>query len=108
MCISELPADWDLLYLGGQEIKTVYYSSFLKEIKAGTGGYAILFRNTVYDRMIEGLTKEDTLADHVYAKELPKIKAFKTFVNLVYHNDGISTIKNKFVSYPKLNGSTNR
>lgn len=103
--MQELPHDWDVLYLGGQELKTVFYSSFLKELKSGTGGYAILFRNTVYERMIEGLSKEDTLADLVYAREFQNLKVFKTFVNIVYHKDGISTIKGKFVTYPKLNGS---
>lgn len=102
MCLKELPENWDALWLGGTELKTEAYSPHLKRLYAGTGGYGILFRNTMYDALIEELKKENYVADVCYMKLQEKFNCFKTWKNIILHKNGFSIIKNKYVSYPKL------
>lgn len=83
-------------------IKANYHGAFTKKLIAGTGGYGILFRSTVYDLLINELSKEKDLADICYMKNMSKMNCFRTTLNLVLHNDGYSTIQKKHVSYPKL------
>lgn len=105
LCLSELPKNWDALWLGGSSVKTSYHSAYLKRLEKGTGGYGILIRNTVYNRFISALDKENDLADICYMKLMGELNIYKTFINLVLHKDGYSTIQKKHVSYPDLNGT---
>lgn len=98
-CMSDLPSNWDALWLGGKTVKDSYYSGYLRKLEYGSGGYAILMRETVYELFIHALNQENELADICYANLMPKINAFKTFMNLVQHKDGYSTIQRKQVSY---------
>lgn len=101
--LNELPEDWDALWLGGTSLKVQPYSACLKRLIAGTGGYGILFRDTVYDALVASLGKEDLQADVSYMKNIqPKFNCFRTAGNLVLHKAGHSTIQNRFVDYPEL------
>lgn len=100
--LSELPEDWDALWLGGQVIKARGYSKNLKTLQAGTGGYGVLFRETMYDDLVATLKKEQWQADLSYMKLQSDFKCFRTVENLILHTPGISTILKKYVSYPKL------
>lgn len=102
MAIDELPNDWDALWLGGTEMKTEYYSERLRRLYAGTGGYGILVRNTMYDHLIQLMETETLQADLCYMKLQPDFNCFHTSVNIILHKPGYSTIKKKHVSYPEL------
>lgn len=67
-----------------------------------SGGYGILFRSSVYDLFIGELSKEVYLADIVYMKHQPNLKAFRSFVNLALHPPNYSTIKKQNVDYAGL------
>lgn len=101
--LLELPRDWDALWLGGSDIQSTYNGAFTRRMHKGTGGYAILFRHTCYNKLIKALTEEKEIADICYMKA--NINAYRTSFNIVFHNDGYSYIQKKEVSYPKLNGT---
>lgn len=101
--VSELPENWDALWLGGQAIKSEPYSPMLKRLIKGTGLFGVIFRETIYDKLIRSLSNENELADVGIAKTvMPNSNCFRTNMNLVIHKPGVSTIKNKFVDYPEL------
>lgn len=100
--LDELPANWDALWLGGTTVKAVPYSTRIKKLIAGTGGYGIIFRNTMYQPIIEILKKEMYLADISYMKLQPEFNCFRTAQNLVLHKAGYSTIQKRHVDYPEL------
>lgn len=100
--MKELPHDWDALWLGGTEMKVEGYSTMLKRLKEGTGGYGVLFRETMYDAIIEQLEKEMHQADINYLKLMSKFNCFKSVKNIIYHLPGYSTIQKCKVDYPDL------
>lgn len=102
IAISELPEDWDALWLGGTEVKTQGYSIHLKKLIAGTGGYGVLIRETMFDKIIEEMKQEIYQADVCYMKLQPSFNCFKTTRNLILHKAGYSTIQRRNVNYPEL------
>lgn len=100
--LSELPEDWDALWLGGTVNKVRPYSASLKRLQAGTGGYGVLFKETMYPKLIEILKKEMYQADVSYMKLQPEFNCFRTVQNLVLHKAGFSTIQKRHVDYPSL------
>lgn len=101
-CISELPDNWDALWLGGTENKVEGYSPNLKRLITGTGGYGVLIRETMYESIIELMEKEIYQSDICYMKLMNQFNCFKSSSNLILHKAGYSTIQKKNVSYPKL------
>jgi hypothetical protein len=100
--MRELPENWDALWLGGTVVKALPYSERLKKLAAGTGGYGIIVRETMYQSIIEMLEKEIYLADVAYMKLQPQFNCFHTVQNLVLHKAGYSTIQKRHVDYPDL------
>lgn len=100
---NELPENWDALWLGGTVFKSAPYSPRLKRLHAGTGLYGVIFRETIYDKLIESLSKEDELADiGIMKRVMPFTNCFRTSTNLVIHKAGMSTIQKRYVDYPEL------
>lgn len=100
--LTELPDDWDALWLGGQQMRTTGFSKSLKRLQAGTGGYGVLFRETMYEDLIRVLGEEKFQADVSYMKLQPLYNCFRTVQNLILHKAGMSTIQKRHVSYPAL------
>jgi len=98
--LKELPNDWELLYLGGNEIvKGEGYSSLLKRVKKMTGGYGVLVHPRIYDEVLT-LMNGELLADYVYMQFQKRNKSFATWKPLILHKQGrYSEIKRKVVDY---------
>lgn len=101
IAVSELPEDWDALWLGGTVVKSEPYSSMLKKLIKGSGLYGVIFRETIYDKLIQSLSNENQLADVGIMKTV-KGNFYRTTMNLVLHKAGVSTIQKRFVDYPEL------
>lgn len=67
-----------------------------------SGAYAILFKGSVIEEIIEELEKEETLVDHHYMRLQKRLNWYRTIKNIVYHPAGYSTIQEKIVDYPEL------
>lgn len=100
--LSELPADWDGLWLGGTSNKVEPYSTLLKRLYGGTGGYCVLMRETMYKAAIEILEQEKYQADVSYMKIQPQFKCFRSVRNLILHKPGMSTIQKIYVNHADL------
>ncbi len=84
--MRELPDNWDMLYLGGKDRNPAFpYSKNLKANACMWGGYAIVFRNTVYDFFIELFQNETKSCDDVYSLNSDKFVVFKTANDLCIH-----------------------
>lgn len=102
IALSELPGDWDALWLGGTSDLTEPYSDSLKRLKGGTGGYCCLIKETMYDAIIQLQQKEMYYADIAYKKLHPQFNCFRTIEHLILHPAGMSTIQKRYVDYPEL------
>lgn len=102
IALSELPDDWDALWLGGMVHKTQKFSSCLHRLEVGTGGYGVLIRETMYEPILELLRHERQESDICYMALQRKFNCFHTVQNLILHKPGYSTIQKKHVDYPEL------
>lgn len=94
--------DFDALWLGGTTLKSKDFSPRLKRLYKGTGGFGVIFRNTMFRELLLRLNQEDYVADVVYMQLQSKYLCYRTVKNLVKHKAGISLIQKKYVDYPNL------
>lgn len=99
--LRELPDYWEALYLGGNEVRpSSGFSRNLKRVRMMTGGFGIIFRNTIFERLIEKMKSETMIADHYYMKEQDTNRIFRTKEDLIVHiKGGFSEIHQKNVPY---------
>lgn len=98
--LRELPDFFTALYLGGNPMKqAIPVGQYIEKPRMMSGGFGILFRNTIFDLLIKEMKSETMLADHYYMKQQTG-KVFKTKEDLILHRQGeFSDIQNKIVSY---------
>jgi hypothetical protein len=72
----------------------------LLSISGTTGSYGYIVHRRFIPKLLESLTRQNKLADWAMSSVFEMV--FRSKKNLVKHKDGISTIKNEFVSYKDL------
>lgn len=102
MALNELPDDWDALWFGGMVHKIVKFSDLLHRLEVGTGGYGVLIRETMYEKILELMRHERQEADICYMALQRDFNCFHTVRNLILHKPGMSTIQKRHVDYPEL------
>jgi len=91
--MRELPEDFDMLWLGGNNnTPPAPYSPLLKQLTGSWGTYGMVIRNTVYDFFIEQFKEEYQSSDEYYRRYHLKFKSFRTSVDLVNHTGDVSEI----------------
>ena len=101
MAMSQLPEDWDMLYLGATLNKPIErYSKNLYTLKAGYTTHAIIYKNgRVIDYILEA-NGGGRKIDVFYADEVQeKFNCFITYPMLATQRGGFSDIINRNVTY---------
>lgn len=89
--MKELPANWDLMWLGGNNnTPPISYSSKLKVLTGSWGTFGMVIRNTVYDYFIEQFGGQERSSDDYYRIGHSKFVSFRSAENLVIHVGGVS------------------
>jgi GR25 family glycosyltransferase involved in LPS biosynthesis len=97
-CLSELPENWNALWLGGVVVKGKEdYSDNLLKIGGTTGTYGYIVKHSFISKILEALAKENKLADWAMSSVFENV--FRSKKNLVKHRAGYSIIKGKDVNY---------
>ena len=93
VAMSELPEDWEALWLNGTETKKGHsVSPYIKTVRAMWGTFGYLINSSFYDTVIEGLSKEIKSADGFYTSIQKVNRVFATKLPLVKHRVGWSDI----------------
>jgi hypothetical protein len=75
--LSELPEDWDLLYLGGWNVdEKEKYSQHLDSRNKVYTTHAFIVRNKFFDTIIDGINSRDWKVDVLISEILPKGNCF--------------------------------
>ena len=94
--MSELPEDWDLLYLGGWNVGDVEkYSESLNWAKKVYTTHAFIVRNKFYDTILESINSRQWKVDILISDVLPLGNCFICEPTLVWQREGFSDIENK-------------
>ncbi len=100
----ELPKDWELLYFGSNHNKPyIPYSKNLVRCSRTYSTHCVAINSTVYDILIEDLSKLDKpidckLADLIQSRG----KSYSVFPNIAFQRVGYSDILNQKVDYSFL------
>ena len=99
-CVEKLPADWELLYLGGINIesdKTVeHINDHIDRVERMAGTYAIIVRDSMYDMVIKELTAELRWLDANYARFQKQHKSYIVVPHLIWVRSDFSDIYQRF------------
>lgn len=101
--INDLPEDWDLFYLGGQNWlgNPEPYASRLNITKHTLGMHAVGIRSTIFEKMLNKTNLREPL-DITYAKEQARLKSYIAKPMLVNQKEGIfSDIKHRINIVPE-------
>ena len=103
--ITQVPDDWDMLYLGGQHIhgrniQEVTSNIYKCEYTLTTHSFAI--RNTVYDLFIDKLIDITKPCDVHFAEEHKNINAYVCIPHLTWQREGYSDVEGQNVNYEFL------
>lgn len=91
ICMNELPANWDMLWLGGSDYRMPYpYSKNLNRLVASWGTFGYVIRDTVYDYFINIMSEQKLSSDDYFRRNHSKFLSFKTVERLVNHSGGVS------------------
>lgn len=94
--MSELPEDWDLLYLGGWNVGDVEkYSESLNWAKKVYTTHAFIVRDKFYDTILEGINLRKWKVDILISDVLPLGNCFICEPTLAWQREGFSDIENK-------------
>ena len=97
--MSELPEDWDLLYLGGWNVRDKKkYSDHLDFAERVYTTHAFIVRNKFFDTVIESINSRDWKVDVLIADILPKGSCFICNPPLAWQKEGFSDIENKITN----------
>jgi len=94
--ISELPDDWDLLYLGGWNVgDIVKYSDKLNHAKKVYTTHAFIVRQKFVDTVIKGINERQWKVDVLISDILPLGNCFICNPILAWQREGFSDIENR-------------
>ena len=103
ICMSELPDDWDVLYLNGTEHKVSgTYTANLKKVNGMWGCFGYIVNKRAYDAIIEGLDKGNESVDGWMVYAARTMNFYRTSQPLIYHLVGYSYRQDKEVNYHRL------
>ncbi len=103
--MSQVPDDWDMLYLGGQHIhgrniQEITPNIYKCEYTLTTHSFAV--RNTVYDLFIDKLIDITKPCDVHFAEQHKKINAYVCIPHLTWQREGYSDVEGQSVNYEFL------
>jgi GR25 family glycosyltransferase involved in LPS biosynthesis len=103
--MSQVPSDWDMLYLGGQHIhgrnlKKITENIYKCEYTLTTHSFAV--RNTVYDLFIDKLMDITKPCDVHFAEQHRNINAYVCIPHLTWQKQGYSDVEKQNVNYEFL------
>lgn len=94
--MTELPSDWDAMWLGGRNLfRPDRYSDRLNRLVGSWGGYGYVVSAKAYTRLIDGLKKEKVACDDYYRKIHNVMKCYRPKVDFVLHIGGYSDRQDK-------------
>ena len=99
---SELPAEWDILFLGGNYGLYARYSENLLRIKNSMCFHAMVINKRFYDIFIETLSKTKFPCDVAMDKIYKNHDIFAVYPAIAWQRHGYSDIENKKVNYDSL------
>lgn len=109
--ISELPDDWDILYLGanlvlwgnGESPLPERYSEHLFRIRAAWTTHAIAYRKRCVRRILEGQPSFDAqMWDNYLSTRLPELQAFIVAPMVAWQRPRHSSIWDRFDDYTEI------
>jgi len=101
--LSELPEDWDLLYLGGWNVdEKEKYSQHLDRANKVYTTHAFIVRNKFFDTIIDGINSRDWKVDVLISEILPKGNCFICNPTIAWQKEGFSDIENKITNNTHL------
>ncbi len=91
LAMSELPQNWDMLWLAGNDASPSYpYSKNLKRMNGSWGTYAYVINRNVYEFFIELFSEEKKSSDDYFRLQHPRFNSFRTVKPLALHKGGVS------------------
>lgn len=101
--IGELPADWDMLYLGGSHMEEpVPVTQHIARISNTFTTHAIGIRHTVYDDLIAVWEKQNEKVDISLSSLHRRYNCYVIRPHIAFQAPGYSDILNKEVDYQHL------
>lgn len=109
--LSELPNDWDILYLGanlllwndGNEPYPIYYTSNLFKVMAAWTTHAIAYHKRCVRRILEGQPSFDAqMWDNYLSTRLPELNAFIVAPMVAWQRPRHSTIWGRETDYNEV------
>jgi GR25 family glycosyltransferase involved in LPS biosynthesis len=102
---SEVPKDWDMLYLGGQHfhgMNLTQVSEHIFKCEYTLAAHSVAFKHTVYDRFIDNLIDITKPCDVHYAESHKEINAYVMVPHLTWQRESYSDIEGFSVDYSFL------
>lgn len=98
--VEELPADWDMIYFGGNHFDSPQkVSAHLARITHTVALHAIAVNNKFFNTAIKALTNVNTAADMNYQSLQGKHNIFVTDPHLAWQRPGFSSILERHEDY---------
>ncbi len=106
-CYSQVPNDWDMIYLGGQH----FHGMNLQQVSENVYkcvytlcAHSVIFKYTVFDRFINKLVDITKPCDVHYAESHKEINAYVIIPHLTWQRNSFSDIEKVNVDYSFLKG----
>jgi GR25 family glycosyltransferase involved in LPS biosynthesis len=102
---SEIPNDWDMIYLGGQHFHGMNLQKVSENVykcEYTLCAHSVIFNHTVYDRFINSLIDITKPCDVHYAESHKDINAYVIIPHLTWQRNSYSDIENVNVDYSFL------
>lgn len=101
--MSELPDNWDLLYLGGWNVgEKIKYSDSLDVAKKVYTTHAFIVKNKFFDTIINQINSRDWKVDVLLSEVLEKGNCFICNPTIAWQREGYSDIENKITNNKHL------
>jgi glycosyl transferase family 25 len=105
--IKLVPKDWAFIYLGGSNKKSpLPVNEHISKLKKTYGAYAVIIRSSIFDTLINLLSKEDTHLDFVYARMHSKYPSYIMNPFLAWVRNDYSDINERFIDVSHLKPSS--
>jgi glycosyl transferase family 25 len=102
---TEVPSDWDMLYLGGQHFHGMnlhQVSENVYKCEYTLAAHSVAFKHTVFDRFIDNLIDITKPCDVHYAESHKEINAYVFIPHLTWQRNSFSDIEKVNVDYTFL------
>lgn len=104
--IKHVPNDWAFIYLGGSNKKPTTSIGGIdcpvRKMHKTYGAYAIIIRSTIFDTIIDRLSKEDKHLDFVYAEMHSEFPSYIMHPFLAWVRNDYSDINERFIDVSYL------